>query len=350
MAAMASADAAGPVESWSDSAIEACENVPDTEQDACIRDEEARERARAAVQRKLEARYLRPLAERLAASGDPRKLAVAANLWPSRQGDPVGSKVRQWRERAFDQGGDDPDVAVLLQSDRSADAGPVSVTPVAGRALERWRASEPGNLVPAMDPRESIEVLLARADTFDRFSLHFSDLLLLFDSAFAAFPPDRAQRRLLRALEVDPGSLSARYALTSVVEASPSFMPLVNACKGAARQATPTRNAECRHLGRVMLAHSDTVLGELFGAALLRYDDDPALRAEGDATRRRWRWQSERLRALGERTGADCTPTKMRATPGMGEGDAIRACLADAGVPLEPPADWNPDASQAETH
>ena len=32
------------------------------------------------------------------------------------------------------------------------------------------------------------------------------------------------------------------------------------------------------------------------------------------------------------------------------EGDAIRTCLADAGVPLEPPADWNPDASQAETH
>lgn len=152
---------------------------------------------------------------------------------------------------------------------------------------------------------------------------------------------------MLRDAELDIPSISAEYALSWGVVVSPAFMPLVNACKGDARHATPTRNLECRQLGRVMLARSDSVLGELFGAALLRYDDDVAPQGPkampGDAVGHRM----ERLRALGESTDGDCTPTKMRATPGMGEGDAIRACSSDAGIPLEPPADRSLDAPPA---
>ena len=77
---------------------------------------------------------------------------------------------------------------------------------------------------------------------------------------------------MLRDAGTDLPSMSAEYAMSWGVMASPSFMSLVNACKGDARHATPTRSGDCRQLGRTMLAHSDAVVAELFGAALLRYD------------------------------------------------------------------------------
>lgn len=337
------ANAVSPEASVDDAVVweETCEDLPTVMYDVCRHEGDPHAAALAAAWHALGKGYLRPLAERLAASGDPRKLAIAAKLWSSTTDVPGDRKAGRWRTQAFDKGGDDPVVAILLQNDTR------SVDGFARRAQERWRASEPGNLVPAMRSGESVEALLARANTFDRFSLHLPDLLSTIDAALTTFPPDEAQRALLRDAELDIPSMSTEYALSWGVVVSPAFMPLVNACKGDARHATPTRNLECRQLGRVMLARSDSVLGELFGAALLRYDDDAALRAEGDAWRRRWAWQSERLRALGESTDGDCTPTKMRATPGMGEGDAIRACLTDAGIPLEPPADWSLDAPPA---
>lgn len=336
------ADAASPEVSADDAAAweETCEDLPTVMYDVCSREGDAHAAALSAAWRAFGRGYLRPLAKQLAASGDPRRFAIAANLWSVTGDAPADRKIGRWRVQAFDMGADDPVVAILLQNDlRSVDG-------IARQARARWRASEPANLVPAMLSGESVEALLARADTFDRFSLHLSDLLSTIDGALATVPPNEAQRALLREAGLDLPSLSASYTLLWSVMASPSFSPLVNACKGDARHATPTRNDDCRQLGRTMLAHSDTVLGELFGAALLLHDEDAALRAEGEAWRRRWAWQSKRLRELGEHAEGDCTPAKMRATPGMGEGDAIRACLSDAGVPLEPPADWDPDASQ----
>jgi len=337
------AGAASPEVSADDAAAweETCEDLPTVMYDVCSRESEAHVAALAVAWRAFRKGYLRPLAEHLAASGDPRKLAIAANLWLETTNDPAGRKVGRWRAQAFNKGGDNPIVAILLQNDMR------SVDGLAGRARARWRDREPGNLVPAMDSGEPVEVLLARADTFDRFSLHLSDLLSTIDAALATFPADETQRALLRETRLDLQSLSADYALSWSVMASPSFTPLVGACKGDARHATPTRNDDCRQLGRTMLAHSDSVLGEMFGAALLRYDDDDALRAEGDAWRREWAWQSKRLRALGERAEGACPPAKRRATPGLGERDAIRACLRDAGIATKPPADWSPDASPA---
>lgn len=340
------ANAVSPDASADDAVVweETCEDLPAVMYDACRREGDAHAATLAAAWRAFGKGYLHPLAEHLAESGDPRKLAIAANVWSSTTDAPDARKVGRWRSQAFENGGDDPVVAILLQADMR------SVDGLARRAQERWRASEPGNLLPAMRSGEPVEALLARAGTFDRFSFHLQDLLSTIDAALASFPADTVQRALLRDAELDIPSMSAEYALSWGVMASPSFSPLVNACKGDARHATPTRNLECRQLGRVMLTHSDSLLGEMFGAALLRYDDDPALRAERDAWRRRQQWQWRSIREVGERNAGDCTPAKMRATPGLGEGDAIRACLTDAGIPLEPPADWDPDASQSAAH
>ncbi len=350
LAATASAEVLMPVDTWSDSAVEACEEVPHDRRDACLREAEARERTREADGRKVERAYLRPLVEHLAASSDPRMLAIAANLWPSTNGKTIRTRLRRLREQAFERGGHDPVVAILLQAYVPTEITGRSGNPVAEPAMKRWRDSEPGNLVPAMSSGEPIETILARAETFDSFSLHQSDILFVADAAFAAYPPDNRQRLLLRKLDLDPEELSAGNALVWSVQATPSISPLINACKGEARHVTPTRNLECRQLGRVMSARSDSLIGEMFGAALLRFDDTPEVRAEGDVMRHRLRWQSGAMMEVGGWDEGGCTPAKMRATPGMGEGDAIRACLTDAGIPLEPPTDWNPDASQAGTH
>jgi len=332
-----------------EAAVAGCDEVPQDRRDPCLRDMEAVERKREAEWDKVVRRYFVPMANRLAAGGDPRMLAVAANLWPRTLGGKADARIRTLRERAFEKGGQDPVVAILLQADTPTEVDAGHVNPLAVPAVKRWQDVEPGNLVPAISSGESIETLLARADTFDRFSLHLSEILSAVDAAFATFPADERQQRALRDLGQDPADLAAGNAVDWSVRAMPAITPLINACKGESRHATPTRNLECRHLGRVMTTRSDSLIGELFGAVLLRYDDVPEVRAEGDALRRRLRWQSKAITRVGRCHAGECTPARMRATPSMGEGDAIRACLTDAGIPLEPPADWDSDAPPTAT-
>jgi hypothetical protein len=345
--ATASAEVPSPVDAWSDSAVEACEDVPRDRRDACLRDAETRERKRRDAWRKVERGYLLPLARHLAGSRDPRMLAVAATLWPRAAHGGDDARIRQLRVVAFKDGGDDPVVAILQQADTPTEIDAGHGNPFAAPAMKRWREIEPDNLVPAMASGEPIEAILARADTFGRYSLHLADLLSVVDAAFATSPPDGKQQRWLSGAGVALPDMSAGHAIDLGVRAMSPIMPLINACKDEARHATPARNLQCRTLGRVMSAHSDSLIGELFGAVLLRHDDDPAVRAEGDAALRAGKWLTTTSRGAVLHGTPDCTATKMRATPGLGEGDAMRSCLRDAGVSLAPPADWNPDAAPA---
>jgi hypothetical protein len=345
--ATASAEVVVQNDPWPDPETDRCETLPPAPRAACLRDAEARERKRHDAWRKVQRGYLLPLARHLAGSRDPRMLAVAATLWPRAVHDGDGARIRQLRELSFKDGGDDPVVAILQQADTPTEIDAGRENPFAVPAMQRWREIEPDNLVPAMVSGESTDTLLARADTFGQFSLHLADLLSVVDAAFATYPPDRKQQRWLSRADLTPPDLAAGHALDLGVRVMPSMLPLVNACKGDARHATPARNLQCRMLGRVMSAHSDSLIGELFGAALLRHDDDPAVRAEGDAALHAGQWQSAASSELVLRVKDNCPWTKMRTTPGLGEGDAIRACLRDAGIALEPPADWSPGAAPA---
>lgn len=346
----ASAEVADHSDPWPDLETDHCETLPPAPRAVCLRDAHARERKHQAAWRKVQRDYLRPLAEHVAEHRDPRMQAIAASLWPRTEDGSADARIRHLRELAFQDGGDDPVVAILQQAytPSGIDASPGN--PFAAPAMTRWREIEPDNLAPAMASGEPIESLLARARTFGRYSLHLADLLSAVDAAFAIHPPDRKQLRWLSDADMTPPDLAADHAIDLGVSAVPPMMPLINACKGDARHATPARNLQCRTLGRVMSAHSDSLIGELFGAVLLRHDDDPAVRAEGDAALHAGQWQSTASRELALGRKSNCAAAKMRAMPGLGEGDAIRACLTDAGIPLEPPADWDPDASQAEAH
>lgn len=345
--ATASAEVVVQTDPWPDAETDSCETLPPAPRAACLHDAEARERKRHDAWHKVQRGYLRPLAERVAEHRDPRMRAIAASLWPRTGDDGADARIRRLRELAFEEAGDDPVVAILQQADTPSEIDAGHENPFAAPAMLRWREIEPDNLVPAMASGESVDNVLARADTFGRFSLHLADLLSAVDAAFAIYPPDRKQQRWLSDADVTPLDLSASHALELGVSALPSMSPLINACKGDARHATPARNQQCRTLGRVMSAHSDSLIGELFGAALLRHDDDPAVRAEGDAALHAGQWQSAALRELALRRKNNCTPATMRATSGLGESDAIRACLRDAGASLAPPADWSPDAAPA---
>lgn len=333
-----------------DAATEPCEHLAIDRQAACLEERDRRDAERdAGRQAAWDAviqGYLKPLAERLAASDLPRRRAIAAILFAMAAGEHPDPRVRALREALVRDAGDDPVVDVLLQEYRvMTKAEHETESARALEALRRWRTSEPGNLVPVLSMGEPIDTVLAQADAFDRFSLHFSEVLHTIDDAMAEAPPDDAMRAAMRRAENDPGDMAFSFALQWSVMAAPSFTPLLSACKENARHATPTRSAECRHIGRMMLAHSDTKLGELIGAALLRHDDDPAVRAESDAWRRASAWQQRFADTLDEAFLRTCVPATMRATPGLGEGDAIRACLRDAGIALAPPADWSPDAA-----
>ena len=345
--ATASAEVSVQTDPWPDPETDSCETLPQASRAACLRDAEAREHKRHEAWRKVQRGYLRPLAERVAEHRNPRMQAVAATLWPRTDDGSADARIRRLRELASRDGGDDPVVAILQQADTPTEIDAGHENPFAAPAMQRWRALEPDNLVPAMASGESIDSVLARAETFGRFSLHLADLLSAVDAAFATSPPDRKQQQWLSDADVTAPDLAAGHAIDLGVRTMAPMMPLINACKGDARHATPTRNLQCRALGRVMSAHSDASIGELFGAALLRHDDDPAVRAEGDAALHAGQWQLAASRELALRRKNNCTPAMMRATPGLGEGDAIRACLRDAGIALEPPADSSPDAAPA---
>lgn len=343
--ATASAEVAVQNDPWPDPETDRCETLSPAPRAACLHDAETRERKRHDAWRKVERGYLLPLARHLAGSRDPRMLAVAATLWPRAAQGADDARIRQLQEVAFKHGGDDPVVAILQQADTPTEIDAGHGNPFAAPAMKRWREVEPDNLVPAMASGEPIEAILARAETFGRYSLHLADLLSVVDAAFATSPPDGKPQRWLSGADVTPLGLSAGHAIDLGVRAMSPIMPLINACKDEARHATPGRNLQCRTLGRVMSAHSDSLIGELFGAVLLRHDDDPAVRAEGEAALRAGKWLTTASHKASLHGMPDCATTKMRATPGLGEGDAMRACLRDAGVSLEPPADWSPDAA-----
>jgi hypothetical protein len=345
--ATASAEVTVQNDPWPGPETDRCETLSPAARVACLRDAETRERKRRDAWRKVERGYLLPLARHLAESRDPRMLAVAATLWPRTVQGGEDARIRQLREVAFKDGGDDPVVAILQQADTPSEVDAGHENLFAAPAMKRWREIEPDNLVPAMASGESLDAVLARADTFRRFSLHLSDLLSTVDAAFATQPPTPEQARSLQQAGTDVADMSAAHAIDLGVSAMPAMTPLARACKGDARHATPARNLQCRTLGRLLSAHSDSLIGELFGAVLLRHDDDPAVRSEGEAALRAGKWLTTASREAALHGMPDCAAAKMRATPGLGEGDAMRACLRDAGVQLAPPADWNPDAPPA---
>ncbi|MGH8158037.1 MAG: hypothetical protein ACREPQ_07945 [Rhodanobacter sp.] len=128
--------------------------------------------------------------------------------------------------------------------------------------------------------------------------------------------------------------------------AIPAMQDLVHACKPGS-SASESRRETCRAIATSM-ERGDTLIANMVGLRLHEWSTrDAADRAEALVQRRRLQWRMHQLHTI---TGTPALPPTKQVTTMLAherEADSIDAMLADAGRPLEPPADWQPPQPQS---
>lgn len=346
-----------------------CDDTNERQRRRCEREAEARAEAearRGEKARRVSRAYHQRLARDLAADDTPRSLALAALLLTDAvseadvdarsRDDAPNPEARRWREEARRRASDDPVVVLLtLGGEANASGGDDA-------AIAYWRAVDPNNLAPWMyglsgeiAPRASAAGAESplRADFFeaaraaDRFDLYFDDIAREVVLGVRRHSPKVSTRAAL--LMPDAPTLDAyAYDLATALWASagmPRFMPLVQACKGEALRAAPTRAADCRTVATAMRARSDTLIGRLFGIAVARraaVDDAERLRIATERRREDWRLTQSREAAKRDPAGASAALiARLLESADASEMALMDAAIARAGLSLEPPPDWD---------
>ena len=229
--------------------------------------------------------YHARIAAGIAASGQPRDLALASVLRmiaieEMGQPAPNDADARAWREAAAARAGDDVLANALLMMGAE---GPDD--PVREQAAARWALAEPGNIAPRLFQDEGVEALLANARGFDRFDLHMYDQVRWIQSRLVAHPPTANEQSLMFGDEA--GSIEEHAAISAMgmwaAVAIPSLQDLAQACDGPDLDATSSRRADCDYLARVLVGASDSSLGRMLGIDMLaRMAANASERAEGD--------------------------------------------------------------------
>ncbi len=127
--------------------------------------------------------------------------------------------------------------------------------------------------------------------------------------------------------------------------AIPAYDPLVKACSREKHpEASALRFHDCAQVGRLMLMQSTTLIGRQIGRALLRVSGQAT--AADIANARVVDWQYEQLKMLAAaQAGHESADLKTAAADWLNTGDEIKTLqrrMQRAGIPLTPPADWQP--------
>lgn len=350
----ASAQHPGHQPQWPDPAPAPCADIADgPRRDACLARAEARKAAEDAASR----RYHLWLADRLAEDGGARNLAIAANLRAIALGDNLygadvalpaldgDAKLADWIARATREGRDDALVLTLLHRRFGTHDDPRRKA-----VLARWQAIEPDNVAPWRFEDEianaDADTLLARSEHATHVELHYIDTLRTVVAAFERHPP---RASLAKRIFVGETSTLRDYAgaVASAMFTFPRFSPAINACKGEGALAIAGRSGACLRYGRLQADHSDTLIDQLMGLAILRFnaEDDVSL-ALYMRRRRHLLWLSDRWRNEGKahrEAVSDAMNARMNAKPAENnEATLLREVLEDRGVSLTPPDDWEP--------
>lgn len=303
--------------------------------------------AQAVAAQRVWRNYQQRVAVLLADTDQPRDLALAAVLQDMASLDAEGRIAEDpttagWRQAAAQGAGTDVIANSMLMM--GADAGGA----VREQAARRWAQVEPDNIAPLLLLEGGAEAVLARARDLRRFDLHMYDQVRWIQSALLRHPPSAAERAVLMDERGTVEELAADSAMALwAAVAIPSLQPLTHACgDSTALRSLPTRAADCAHVARVLVGFSDTNLGGMLGIGMLeRLAGNASERAEAQALRRRMDWQMSewgRIASAQERGGVPQF-TRLLADPQVRtEQDLIARILAEAGVPLEPPAGWQP--------
>ena len=219
---------------------------------------------------------------------------------------------------------------------------------IRSEAARRWQASDPGNLIPLLSAGLATDTILIEARRATAASAHMYEVIRWMASVYRRHPLNAAEVAALSAGDVyhaDEGAALAAMALWSAT-AMPSHRGLIDACRGNALRATPTRTADCRHVATVLAAHSDSVLDRMVGLSMQReLADGNAERTVIDAQRRTMDWQMMQWGRIAQqqpRDGAEQFVRLLRDDSIQTERQLAERVLQEAGVPLEPPAGWSP--------
>ena len=342
------------VPKWPDPAPAPCADIAQgPKRDACLADAQARREREDNASR----RYHLWLADRLVEDGGARNLAIAANLRAIALGDNLydadvalpaldgDAKLADWIASATREGRDDALVLTLLHRRFGTHDDPRRKA-----VLARWQAIEPDNLAPWRFEDEianaDADTLLARSEHATHVELHYIDTLRTVVAAFERHPP---RASLAKRIFVGETSTLRDYAgaVASAMFTFPRFSPAINACKGDGALAIAGRSEACLRYGRLQADHSDTLIEQLMGLAILRYSTEGDMAAAAVERRRRalsWlldRWHdydrthpNQLSDAMAERIGAAPDETDERAL--------MAEVLESKGVSLTPPDDWEP--------
>lgn len=291
--------------------------------------------------------YQQRTAVLLAAGGEPRDLALAAILQELANVDDQGRLAEDatttgWRQAAADRAGTDVIANAMMMMGVHASSA------LREQAAQRWAEAEPDNIAPLLLLDGGAEMALARARELRRFDLYMYDQVRWIQSALLRHPPSAAELPVLMDGRGTVEELAADSAMALwAAVAIPSLQPLHYACgDGAALRALPSRAADCTHIARVLVGFSDTGLGRMIGIGMLeRLAGNASERAEAQVLRRRMNWQMlewGRIAASQERGGVPQFVRLLADPQVRTEQDLIERILAEAGVPLDPPAGWQP--------
>ena len=342
------------VPKWPDPAPAPCADIAQgPKRDACLADAQARREREDNASR----RYHLWLADRLVEDGGARNLAIAANLRAIALGDSLydaevalpaldgDAKLADWIARATREGRDDALVLTLLHRRFGTHDDPRRKA-----VLARWQAIEPDNLAPWRYEDEianaDADTLLARAEHATHVELHYIDTLRTVVAAFERHPQRASLAKRIFVGET-PTLRDYAGAVASAMFTFPRFSPAINACKGDGALAIAGRSEACLRYGRLQADHSDTLIDQLMGLAILRFnaEDDVSL-ALYMRRRRQLAWLSDRWRNEGKAHREAMSDAMNARTnvkpPENNETTLLREVLEDRGVSLTPPDDWEP--------
>ncbi|TKS53198.1 hypothetical protein E4582_13540 [Luteimonas yindakuii] len=297
------------------------------------------DQAAAAAQRD----YIGRLAETLAAEGSARGLAHAAWLrdWQQALGGTAVTttshpQARAWRELALQRAGTDTVVLAMLAG---AD------DPSSAQAVTRWRQLAPGNLVPVLFAGLEPEPLLAAAARTSHAQGHTIEQLRWIVDAVRRSPPapDTLAQLVPDGVGIDGFAVMHGWAYLATF-ATPDFATLVEACRAAGQRGADAAEA-CGNAARV-LQGGDTRLQQMVGTGLAgEVATNASDRQRAETARRRLDWQMYELGRLtsGQPDQGLAEHAALLADPALDSEAALNeAQLRRAGIPLDPPAGWQP--------
>jgi len=252
-------------------------------------------------------------------------------------------KIVAWREAAERKAGMDPVANAMLAAIAAGAGDP----PAQRQAAARWANAEPDNIASLFFAGAPAAEVLHAARTRHRFDAHWFEQIHWASEEIGHHPQLVAERDLLRAGRRSPQAFADGLAFQMVsLHGMPSFQDVALACRGAALSAEPERRADCVALGHTLRDTADFAVAQVIGNALVRSaTTDPAALAEVERFGRRIRWQMEQQARLfgsapdkeSEHLHRTLSDPKVHT-----EQQSFERALAEAGIALEPPADWKP--------